>query len=170
MGVPGAIKTACSAAIVGKLLPTDLYVHRSAEDELPALVRILVLAARRLVGELTYDVVKVALDGRAVSFLSYERFDELAHPPLTRSVRVYLPKASWDVRDYETSANPPILHRKDALVTESYPLYAAFRALTESEERLELLGGSEIGFQSAWEALLASRGLVIEGHEIRQRS
>jgi DNA phosphorothioation-associated putative methyltransferase len=170
LGQPQAVKMACLASTVGKLLPSDLYVHRSAEEALPALLRVVLIAAKRVVGEVEYDIAKVALDGRAVAFLRYEGFDDDPHPALTRSVRVHLPRASFEVRDYSPSANPPILHRKDALVLPSYPRYPEFQALTEQEESLGLLSSHEIGFRTAWIALLASRGLAVQGHRVRQAS
>jgi DNA phosphorothioation-associated putative methyltransferase len=167
LGRPEAMQLACKASTVGKLLPGDLYVHQSAEDELPALVRVVIAAAKRIVGELSYDVTKVAVDGRAVAFLSYPAFDEVAHPALTRSVRVYLPKATFEVRDYSTSMNPPILHRKDRLVAESYARYPVFKSLTEQEEKHGLLSSGDIGFRSGWEALLKAYRLVIDGHTVK---
>lgn len=167
LGRPDAVKLACMASTVGKLLPGDLYVHKSAEDEVPALVRVVVAAAKRIVGELSYDVTKIALDGRAVAFLSYPGFNDTGHPALSRSVRVYLPKASFDVREYSSSTNPPILHRKDRLVSESYPRYGEFRSLTEQEEKHGLLSSGEIGFRAGWEALLSSYRLSIEGHTVK---
>ena len=59
----------------GKAVATDFYVHRSLEDDLPALLRLLIFAARQIVGEVEYDVLKIAQDGRALSFLSYPDFD-----------------------------------------------------------------------------------------------
>ena len=117
---------------------------------------------------LVYRLTGSPLKLGTVAFLAYPGFDEVAHPSLRRSVRVYLPKAAWEVRDYHTTSNPPILHRKDALVSESHPKYKVFRQLTEEEERLGLLSHNDIGFRSGWDALLASRRLVIEGHAIRQ--
>jgi DNA phosphorothioation-associated putative methyltransferase len=170
LGRPEGVKLACAASTVGKLLPGDLYVHRSAEDELPALLRVVLFAAKRIVGELTYELAKIAVDGRAVAFLSYPGFDEIAHPALARSVRVYLPKASFEVRDYRSYANPPILHRKDALVAPTYTLHPVFRALTDQEESLGLLSAPGVGFREAWESLLNSRRLVIDGHQVRRLS
>jgi DNA phosphorothioation-associated putative methyltransferase len=167
VGRPDAVKLACSASTVGKLLPGDLYVHRSAEDDLPALVRVVVAAAKRIVGDLEYDLVKVALDGRAVAFLRYPGFEELAHPALRRSVRVFLPKATWEVRDYSGSANPPILHRKETLVSEWHPLRSTFAALTQQEQKYGLLSSGDIGFRVGWESLLKAYRLEIEGHSIR---
>lgn len=167
LGNPDAIRAACGASPAGKLLPSDLYAHRSLEDELPSLLRVLLFAAHRIVGQLDYDLVKIATDGRTVSFLSYPNFDEDPHPGLTRSVRVYLPKADYLVRDYN-GENAPILHRKDALVAPSYPFYPVFRTLTEQEERHQLLSAPDIGYRVAWQNLLAERGLAIRGHVVRR--
>ena len=154
---------------VGKLLPQDLYVHKSAEDELPPLLRLLIFAARQVVGDVIYDLVKVATDGRAVSFLAYANFDEDPHPALLRSVRVYLPKASIGVRDYRVAANPPILHRKDTLVTERYPHYEKFKDLARAEEAAGLLSRSDIQFQSNWIAQLQMHGVeIVSGTGLRQ--
>lgn len=168
LGRPDMVKVACLASTVGKILPTDLYVHSSAQDALPALLRVILFAAKRIVGDLHYDVAKIATDGRAVAFLTYPAFDDVAHPALGRSVRVYLPKATYEVRDYSAYANPPILHRKDALVSPDYPLFADFRSLTEKEQALGLLSTHDIGFKASWDSLLSARGLVVEGHDIRR--
>jgi DNA phosphorothioation-associated putative methyltransferase len=168
MGNPQAVREAASEAKVGKLLPDDLYVHRAAVDELPTLLRLILFAATRIIGEIPYDVVKLSLHGRSVSFLSYPDFDNEGHPELRRSVRVYLPRASYGVREYEGSANPPILHRKELFVPTQYPRYELFRGLTRKEEELGLLGEPDIGRQREWEDLLQRRGLLIKGHEVRE--
>lgn len=169
LGNPDAVKKAAATSPVGKKLPMDIYVHRSAEDDLPALLRLLVFAAGLIVGDVGYDLVKVSLDGRAVSFLAYENFDEDPHPKLLRSVRVYLPKASYSLRSYADSSNRPILHRKETLVSPDYPLYERFRALSEAEEKAGLLTGTDIGFEGSWTALLDARGLKLVDHQLRPK-
>lgn len=169
LGKPEMIRGACLAAAIGKRLPTDLYIHRRAERSLPALLRVLLFAAGQIVGDVEYDIVKVAIDGRKVSFLKYQRFDEDAHPALQLSVRVDLPKTSYAIRDYGLSENPPILHRKDALVDPLDPAYAIFAALTEQEEALGLLEQPTIGFQKQWQDLLQQRDIEIVDHSIRPR-
>lgn len=161
------IAAACKRARVGKLVADDLYLHRSLEPDLPPPLRLVVAAARMVTGELDYTLLKLRLDGRAVSFLQYRDFDEVAHPPLVYSVRVYLPRASYQVRNFAVSRNPPILHRKDTLVSGSYPGYARFRALTLAEEDLGLLNRADIGTFEQWRALLKATGTEIVGHEIR---
>lgn len=168
LGQPETVRAACVAASVGKKLPTDLYVHRSAEDELPSLLRVLLFAARRIVGEVGYDLAKISTDGRAISFLRYENFDDDPHPALQQSIRVYLPRASYEIRSYAPST-APILHRKETFVTPTYPGYELFRQLTESEDKLGLLSSVDIGTRDRWENLLSARGLLIENHQIRAR-
>jgi DNA phosphorothioation-associated putative methyltransferase len=166
VGNPEVVRAACDSTEFGKRLPGHIYVHRSAEEDLPALLRVIVFAAKRIVGELSYDLTKIGADGRAVSFLSYPGFDEVGHPRLTRSVRVYLPKATAEWRDYTRSSNPPILHRKDALVSPGYPYYNQFRALTTEEEAAGLLSNGDIGTLLRWESLLYTRGLRVVGHRL----
>ena len=111
LGRPEFIKLVCDEVSYGKQLPKDLYLHRSVEDELPSILRVLIFAAHRIVGTFDYDLIKIATDGRAVSFLKYRDFDEDPHPALERSIRVYLPRATYGIREYSESLNPPILHR-----------------------------------------------------------
>lgn len=166
IGKPELVRIACQNASVGKKLPEDLYAHKSAEEQLGALLRLLIFAARQVVGELDYNVVKISTDGRKVSFLQYSDFDEKAHPELLYSVRVYLPRAAYSIRDYSNSLNPPILHRKEMLVDSLHPSYAVFCELTQHEEQLGLLSRPDIGTRQSWLALLAANDLVIEGHRI----
>jgi DNA phosphorothioation-associated putative methyltransferase len=168
LGNPHVVRQACLAAPVGKRLLTDLYLHRSAEETLPALLRVQIFAARQVVGEVGYNIVKLSMDGRKVSFLNYKDFDDVAHPGLFHSVRVHLPSASYTIRDYGTSENPPILHRKEMFVDPLYPLYGAFAELTRQEDELGLLSRSDVGLKSEWLRLLEGRGLQIVGHDLRK--
>ncbi len=70
MGEPSAVAAAAGAARVGKLLPQDVYIHRSSEHQLPTLLRVIQFAASRIVGLFDYDLVKISIDGLAVSFLA----------------------------------------------------------------------------------------------------
>lgn len=166
IGKPEVVANVCVSCQIGKRLPSHLYVHRSAEDELPPLLRVLLFAGKEIVGELPYDLVKFATDGRAISFLQYQNFDEDPHPALLRSIKVYLPKTTYSIREYLSSLNPPILHRKETFVLPSYPYFEKFRKLTEQEESLGLLSSPDIGYRRPWEDLLLSRGVIVENHQI----
>ena len=166
IGKPDVVANTCRICPVGKLLPSNLYVHRSAEDDIPSLLRVLIFAGKEVVGAIPYEIVKIATDGRSLSFLLYKDFDRDAHPSLLRSVKVYLPKSTFGIREYFDSDNPPILHRKETLVLPSYPHFETFRKLTEQEESLGLLSSPDIGYRQAWEDLLRSRGVRIEDHNL----
>ena len=163
---PELIREACLAAPVGKRLPSDMYLHQSAEDTLPALLRVLLFAARQVVGDVDYNIVKISIDGRKISFLNYRDFEGNAHPELIHSLRVHLPTASYAIRDYSGSENPPILHRKETFVDPLFPEYGTFEALTRQEEELGLLSQTDIGFRRQWLAILAERHLQVIGHTI----
>jgi DNA phosphorothioation-associated putative methyltransferase len=163
---PQLIREACLCAAVGKRLPSDFYVHRSAEESLPALLRVLLFATRQIVGEIEYNILKIAMDGRKISFLNYPEFDAEAHPRLLHSVRVHLPSTSYAIRDFSSSENPPILHRKETFVDMLYPNFNTFAELTRQEEELGLLSHTEIGFKQQWQSLLNERHLRIVEHTV----
>jgi DNA phosphorothioation-associated putative methyltransferase len=168
IGQPDVVRRACASSSLGKKLPTDLYIHTTAEDSLPALLRVLIFAAKQIVGDVEYNVVKIASDGRKISFLQYSDFDRDPHPALVHGVRVYLPTAAYSLRDFRDSENPPILHRKDQLLETSHPKYSLFERLTRAEERHGLLGRNDIGFRREWAAVLRQAGLTLVGHSLRR--
>ena len=106
MGDPEQTASAVKSAPVGKLVVDALYAHRSTEEQLPALNRLQLFAARQIVGELEYDVLKLSADGQKISFLRYPGFDKYAHPGLQSSLVVYLPKADYSFRDFSHSRKP----------------------------------------------------------------
>lgn len=166
IGKPEIVRKCCHESPIGKKLPDSLYVHRSGEDQLGALLRILTFAARQVVGEVDYNVLKIAVDGRRLSFLRYEDFEQDAHPTLRSSIRIYLPRTEYSIHDYSTSANPPILHRKEALVDPLHASYRVFCDLSAQEESLGLLSRPDIGRKQEWLSALAEKGISIEGHKI----
>jgi DNA phosphorothioation-associated putative methyltransferase len=166
LGKPGVIKQQCAEMPIGKKLPEDYYIHKTAESQLPILVTLMIFAARQVVGDIEYDVVKIALDGKKVSFLRYKDFENEAHPELILSVRVYLPTSSYAIRNYSNALNPPILHRKEALLDPLYPRYSEYANLSAQEDNRNLLSRSDIGTRSGWEAALIQQNIRIEGHSL----
>jgi DNA phosphorothioation-associated putative methyltransferase len=168
LGNPEVVKAAITKLRVGKRLPEDVYFHVSQESLLPPLLRLIVFAGRQIVGDVEADLIKISTDGRKVSFLRYANFDTAAHPELTYSVKVYLPKAAHSFRDYADSTNPPILHRKEAFLDELHPHYQGCLSLTEKEEELGLLSRNDIGTRNGWAAALAERNAVIKGYQLEK--
>ncbi len=166
MGNAALVKAAIGGADIGKRLPEDFYFHASQEAVLPPLLRLIVFAARQIVGDVECDLIKLSVDGRKVSFLRYPEFDRVPHPELNYSVKVYLPKAAHSFRDYSDSTNPPLLHRKEAFLDELHPDYQRCIQLTEREEALGLLSRSDIGFRNGWRAALAEKNVVQHGYDL----
>jgi len=123
-------------------------------------------AAVDLAGIERWNVVKIDLkDGAKVSLLLYEDFDAVAFPALVESHRVDLGTGTVDVRRY--GQNPPILHRKELLLAPDDPRREVFGALTAELERLGLfVDMARRGRKGAWEAALASAGVVVTGHDV----
>ena len=162
LGKPGQIAEECKRAKIGKKLPDALYIHRTAESQLSPLLQLMVLTARQIVGEITYDLIKIATDGKKLSFLAYKDFDEAPHPELAYSLKIFLPRASYDLRNYTESLNPPVLHRKETFLDPLHPRHAEYAQLTAQEDELGLLSRTDIGTRNGWNALLASRNLMVK--------
>jgi DNA phosphorothioation-associated putative methyltransferase len=171
-GDADAIDEACRRSEIGKLLPNALYVHRSAVDTLEPLLRVYEGCARAYLGEIEdATIVKLHRFSGKVSYLAYPDFDRTPHPPLVRSVKLSRRSLELDVYDYSTRSNPPILHRKEAFVLESYPHYQKFAKLTQQEERHGLLDDTAtIGTQNGWEHRLEEAGFSLKGHRIVRRT
>jgi DNA phosphorothioation-associated putative methyltransferase len=153
---------------VGKLTPTALYVHRSAVPELPVLLRIYEHCGAVAAGRPNdWTIVKLHHDHRQVSWLSYPNFDSDAHPALAWSYLVDLRSLHATRRDYRSSENPPVLHRKHEFLTLDHPHAEKYRNLTEAEMRAGLYRSPEaIGTKLGWQRVLADAGKVVRGHRL----
>jgi len=179
-----AADAACKKSEVGKLTRSALYFHRTAIGAVPLEIRLLMLAAElRLADRRGWgfyrraNVIKVARDGAAVSFLWYSDFETDPHPALTSSIHVPLAFTPWadaihgpkvkapSGRIYAGSANPPILHRKEEFVTPDHPGFKKFAALTRAEERAGLLKKTP-GFRRQWSERLEKAGFALKGHRL----
>ena len=87
-GNAAAIDEACKRSPVGKLLPDDLYVHRSALDALEPLLRIYEGCGRAYLGEVEgANIIKIHRRSGKLSYLVYPDFEDDPHPALLRSDR-----------------------------------------------------------------------------------
>lgn len=158
----------CQRSPIGKRLPDALYVHVLALEHLDPTLQAIEQRARAstaLAAKAT--LVKFSIDKPQIAYLFYPDFDAEAHPALNSSIQINLETLKATGRDYSTTDNPPVLHRKETFVTPDYPHYDRFRWLTQQEEILGLLDQSRsIGFQQAWEARLRDRGIEIHNHAL----
>ena len=152
-----------------KRVVDELYLHLSAVDRYGG--DNIASEVRRRVAELPDsdrplpNVAKVNIKTGRLSLLHYPEFESDAFPVLS---------ASWSFQDtgsptplfrtYSQSLNPPILHRKELLVTEDYPGRAHWLALTKTAESLGLFDDTTtIGFKVNWDRLIASKGYRFDG-------
>ena len=113
------------------------------------------------------NIIKLHMSEPLVSYLSYPDFDRNPHPALSFAVSVHLQAFRIRTRDYASSSNRPILHRKESFVSPDYPGYAKFARLTRIEESKGLYGDtSRIGLEQGWTEALARRGLYLKGHRL----
>lgn len=153
---------------VGKQTPSALYIHRSALGELPPILQVYEGCARILSGTIMdANLIKLAVAEPQVSFLSYPDFDTNAHPPLRSCVVVNLRKLTVDWRDYSSSTNPPVLHRKEEFVGIGDPRRDLYRKLTRTEIRAGLYDDpSIIGTKDGWEHVLRRSHRIVRGHRL----
>jgi DNA phosphorothioation-associated putative methyltransferase len=163
-----AIDEACERSIIGKLLPDDLYLHRSALDMLEPLLRIYEGCGRSYLGEIEgANIIKIHRRSGKISYLVYPDFDSDPHPALLRCIRLSLRTCELQCYEYGDSTNPPILHRKESFLHEDSPLYAKFSRLTQHEERNGLLSDTaKIGTRDGWQARLREAGFALRGHRL----
>ena len=151
---------------MGKRLPNALYVHKSALTALDPRLQSYERSVRGVTEETQQaNLVKFTIEPPKISYLFYPDFDINPHPALQSSIIVDPVTKEYTYRDYSTSDNPPILHRKETFVTPDYPLYEEFATLTRWEEALGLLdNGYYIGRRQEWKKLLVQQRIDLEGH------
>lgn len=171
LGKEGEITKACRRSNIGKFVGNALYVHITALNELDPILRVFEGAASRTFGRLDeVTIIKLRADKPKVSYLYYPEFDTDPHPALHSSMQANLRGLYVNFRDYSTSINPPILHRKETFISPEYPNYKKFKKLTEAEEKLGLLENSTtIGTRNGWEERLDYFNVTIEKHSLKPK-
>jgi DNA phosphorothioation-associated putative methyltransferase len=165
------IDRACENASVGKLTPSALYIHSSALANLPPILRVYEGCARSYVGTVDgVNVIKLHRLKPQVSYLGYPAFERDPHPALSAALIVPLNTLRVAYRDYTTSSNPPILHRKEEFLARGHPLRERFARLTRQEERYKLYEDPQrIGTVQGWQEVLEAKQLCLKGHRVLRR-
>lgn len=165
------IYEACQSSPVGKLTPGSLYIHISALSHLPLVLRAYEGCARTYIGSVEgANIIKLNHQRPQVSYLAYPEFESDPHPSLFASLIVPLQTFQVQYREYSKTSNPPILHRKETLVSGDHPLQPKFARLTEQEEKHGLYTNTQIiGNKEGWEGVLKERGVRLSGHRVVKR-
>jgi DNA phosphorothioation-associated putative methyltransferase len=168
IGEPGVIKQACQQNKIGKLLPTALYVHISALNEIDPKLRLYEgCASRNIGGTEDANIIKFHTEKPCISYLYYPDFESIAHPALEWAMLIDLRDLSLTFRDYSKQENPPILHRKETFLSPDHPLYSKFVKFTKAEEKAGLFSETKtIGNRQGWERRLKECGVQIKNHQI----
>jgi DNA phosphorothioation-associated putative methyltransferase len=166
------VNEACSSSPVGKLTPEALYVHESAVERLPPVLRVFEGCARAYIGRVEgANLMKLNRHEPKISYLSYPDFTDDPHPALAASLSVHLQTFRLKARNYSGYRNPPILHRKETFLPSDDPRFAKFARLTRIEEKHGLYDDvSRIGTREGWYAVLKAKGLRLNGHRVVRAS
>lgn len=155
----------------GKHLPDAIYLHKDAFEALPSILSEFVInVAKALkISEGDWQIVKLSKNAFRLSLLSYPNFYTDSYPSLKQSVTVNLSKLTHRITDYESSDNPPILHRKELMILPSHPAYTAFQQTTQEGENAGLYENSRlIGFKRSWKNLITHHGYeLVDGRLFR---
>lgn len=167
-GNPNALNLAARSSTIGKLTPSALYVHTDALQYLPALLKIYEGCARRIIGQVPEaNLVKLHRDSLKVSYLSYPNFDSDPHPTIKDSFLVDLTSLRFKRQRFNPSRNLPILHRKETFIHKTDSRYDTFADLTSQEVAAGLYENpSEIGYRDHWNALLKTKGISFDKHQL----
>lgn len=153
----------------GKKVVNNYYWHCSLTTaQSPGIQQVLSEAETiaRLTANSDYNVIKYDGKSRLLSLLWYPYFFEEPFPTLQKSYRIYLDSKRIEKRCYESSLNPPILHRKELLLRKDDPRIPQFQELTETAEQLGLFENTiQIGFKQAWDLLINEKGFQLIGHQ-----
>lgn len=172
VGDMATIDRLCRTSRIGKQTPAALYVHVDALHHLPTELRLYEGCARGYIGAVEgANLVKLHRDQPRVSYLRYPDFEDDAHPTLASALVVPLQTFRIEVRDYTSSRNPPILHRKEEFVAPNHPQREKFARLTAQEERFGLYADTaRIGTRDGWAETLARAGVRLRGHRVVRRA
>ncbi|WP_427500892.1 DNA phosphorothioation-associated putative methyltransferase [Methylomonas sp. MED-D] len=153
----------------GKKVLNNTYWHCSLTAEQGDEIQQVVTEAEslaNLIAGIDYNVLKYDGKSSVLSLLWYPYFFEEPFPTLQKSYRIDLDSKRIEKRCYESSLNPPILHRKELLLRKDDPRIPQFQELTETAEQLGLFENTiQIGFKQAWDRLINENGFQLIGHE-----
>ena len=141
----------------GKKIGSYIYFHKSLiksrELKLPKII-----SNHPSFIKVPWNVLKINIGQEDnFSLLLYKDFYKSLFPSLISSYTINLQKGSISRRNYDP-INPPILHRKELLISRSSKRYLRWGKITAQLETLGLFGNSKaIGRKQNWDTLLLSQ-------------
>jgi len=146
--------------------PHSLIFHKNFFDELSSLLRVYVLSALQVYGELDdIQLIKIHINSGKVTLLSYEGFDDTPLPQLKERVKIKMAEQDVDFFDYIREDNRPVLLDKIEYIDESFDDFKkqkAFNKRLSNELPIAVKNSYQltvIGINS----LLSEKRLIIKG-------
>lgn len=158
-GDAGEIELACEGLRVGWQDEQALYLHRSALDALPPVLRAYVGCATALFGDVSQaDVIKLHKASGKATFLVYDDFEGKALPELRYRIKVNL-RTRW-VQVFDHSADGQLLYFKERFMPSSHSRRAEMEAFSAKLRKLGLSDTMLMGpTKKAFAEILARAGL-----------
>ena len=156
---------------VGKCVRGDCYFHVSLLKELSWPINDLVnrsFAIANRSKSCDFNVVKIHRSGNTVSLLNYPHFYEEPFPSLSMAWSVDLTSGICKERTYNQLGNPPILHRKELLISSRDSRYQTFKTLSDELDQLGILPNAPgLGFKNKWDQYLRFCKAEINNHTLQ---
>ncbi len=147
-----------------KELPDALYVHKETLTQShKQLAKVIDAIANALkISPEQWNIAKLSKTQFHLSLLWYPDFFEQAYPELKQSISVDLARLSHRTLHYNSDENPPILHRKELMLSPDHPRYQEYTDITQEAEQAGLYEQSQlIGFRDSWLRLIEKKGYVL---------
>ncbi|KJG40878.1 DNA phosphorothioation-associated putative methyltransferase [Photobacterium angustum] len=157
---------------IGKQLPDSVYIHKDSLSEINNKLSAFIPAVASALKTDEWDLVKLYKREFRLSLLSYPSFYTDSYPVLHQSINVDLAKLTHKKTSYHQSENPPILHRKETMISSSNQYYEHFKNITREGEEAGLYKNTRIiGFKKSWENIINKKGYeLIDGRLVKQSS
>jgi DNA phosphorothioation-associated putative methyltransferase len=157
----------------GKKVGPFVYLHNDGLTELTGPINSLIALALELAQQhsIAFNIVKIGARNISLSLLNYPGFWRQAFPVLSQSAKLNLDTYQFEITNFESRKNRPVLHRKELLLPPGHSHFEKFAALTVQAEELGLFKEPKsIGLQNGWRRALKKSGVKIVGHRLVSES
>lgn len=153
----------------GKKKPQAIYIHKSAleNEQLRTFLSRIQSALKQ--DDYDWNIAKFWKSDFKFSLLNYPSFEENSYPELSCSLFVDLDKKHHRINSYTNADNPPVLHRKELMITKEHPSFEEFTLITQEGEQAGLYENTRaIGFKLGWLSTINRAGYeLVDGRLFR---
>ncbi|MFA7566950.1 MAG: hypothetical protein WCY01_07965 [Alkalispirochaeta sp.] len=161
------IRETAAKTSAGKYTQTFLHFHRVVLENLGIQTDILDTLWTTAGLPDNWNTTRVNTRQYDISLKNYQDFWDVPHPVLGQSLLCTCDQYLAKTRYYDQDKNPPILHRKEQLISPTDPRYRIFQRLTQQEEDAGLLTDlRKVGKREPWLERLQTTGYQIVDHKL----